>query len=617
MEEERDKIHLHVTGDGENLIDFSSENDALVSDLSSPLSASGGGFSHHQTHHQSSEHQKEPTNSGSTLEAGKAEGFTPGNDQDEQLADPTESCEPERVGRVGKCNLRKSLAWDSAFFTSAGVLDPEELSSMIKGNVKSESQTLPGIQEDVRTSNDSISTLESDNLENLEAELFGDIRASIQKSSKALNMTSVNGKAAPGECQLNSSLRKLALASEDQVKQKAAFKKPISILKPQTKQIPGMKGPLKAVKQDSVHSQVKQPAVRNNSIVSLPKPPRVISKGQAMPTAAEKRASLGVTQQNKIENNQTRIAASRGPQASKGAIINGAHRLSPKPASSLKSCSHGSSKSTKTESTRSSLSDSCGSISSDRSGKSPVAAARRKVGDRTINPPPSGSMHKTPLKTAVKNRTTGNSTLSAHLMSSKISSSISPASSISDWSSVSSTSSSTIKQRSSKLRTSETSSCRSLDNENVPDLENHSNYQISDGHNSERVSFSDESTRESSKETGSLSQPGSVKPSGLRMPSPKIGFFDGVKSVRTPTGTMQSHATTAKVLSKSREAIRSPSMKTKVGKPPQAKTLSAGKGIKVAGKKSSSEERLHASGNLSSVSSDVTDSSSLSVEVQF
>lgn len=278
-----------------------------------------------------------------------------------------------------------------------------------------------------------------------------------------------------------------------------------------------------------------------------------------MPTAAEKRASLGVTQQNKIENNQTRIgsvrflssdeyilqninyfslrsehdcgnctAASRGPQASKGAIINGAHRLSPKPASSLKSCSHGSSKSTKTESTRSSLSDSCGSISSDRSGKSPVAAARRKVGDRTINPPPSGSTHKTPLKTAVKNRTTGNSTLSAHLMSSKISSSISPASSISDWSSVSSTSSSTIKQRSSKLRTSETSSCRSLDNENVPDLENHSNYQISDGHNSERVSFSDESTRESSKETGSLSQPGSVKPSGLRMPSPKIGFFDGV-----------------------------------------------------------------------------------------
>lgn len=95
-----------------------------------------------------------------------------------------------------------ALNVNSNFFL--GVLDPEELSSMIKGNVKSESQTLPGIQEDVRTSNDSISTLESDNLENLEAELFGDIRASIQKSSKALNMTSVNGKAAPGECQLNS-----------------------------------------------------------------------------------------------------------------------------------------------------------------------------------------------------------------------------------------------------------------------------------------------------------------------------------------------------------------------------------------------------------------------------
>lgn len=31
-----------------------------------------------------------------------------------------ESREPEGTGKNGKYNLRKSLAWDSAFFTSAG-----------------------------------------------------------------------------------------------------------------------------------------------------------------------------------------------------------------------------------------------------------------------------------------------------------------------------------------------------------------------------------------------------------------------------------------------------------------------------------------------------------------
>ncbi|KAB5556148.1 hypothetical protein DKX38_007057 [Salix brachista] len=45
---------------------------------------------------------------------------------------------------------------------------------------------LPGIDEDIHKSTDSISTLASDilSLENLEADLFGDIRASIQRSTK-------------------------------------------------------------------------------------------------------------------------------------------------------------------------------------------------------------------------------------------------------------------------------------------------------------------------------------------------------------------------------------------------------------------------------------------------
>lgn len=39
----------------------------------------------------------------------------------EQGSQPRESSEPEKT-RSGKYNLRKSLAWDNAFFTSEGML---------------------------------------------------------------------------------------------------------------------------------------------------------------------------------------------------------------------------------------------------------------------------------------------------------------------------------------------------------------------------------------------------------------------------------------------------------------------------------------------------------------
>lgn len=71
----------------------------------------------------------------------------------------------------------------------SGVLEPDELSSIIEGVEKGENHTLPGIQEEVHRSADSISTLESDclTLESLEVDLFEDVRASIQKSSKVSN----------------------------------------------------------------------------------------------------------------------------------------------------------------------------------------------------------------------------------------------------------------------------------------------------------------------------------------------------------------------------------------------------------------------------------------------
>ncbi|XP_042459708.1 uncharacterized protein LOC122043242 isoform X2 [Zingiber officinale] len=86
--------------------------------------------------------------------------------------------------KPGKYNLRKSLAWDSAFFTSEGVLNHEELAIVNSTFKKTESRSLPMILEDVRKSSESTSTLDNDcwTLENLEVDLFDNVRASIQKS---------------------------------------------------------------------------------------------------------------------------------------------------------------------------------------------------------------------------------------------------------------------------------------------------------------------------------------------------------------------------------------------------------------------------------------------------
>ncbi|GFZ14814.1 hypothetical protein Acr_24g0010040 [Actinidia rufa] len=86
-------------------------------------------------------------------------------------------------------SLRKSLAWDSAFFTSAGVLDPEELFTINKGFEKAEAPLLRAIPKDIRKrrSTDLEYTLDSDKFsfeinQSMELDLFEDIRASIHRS---------------------------------------------------------------------------------------------------------------------------------------------------------------------------------------------------------------------------------------------------------------------------------------------------------------------------------------------------------------------------------------------------------------------------------------------------
>ncbi|GJN11650.1 hypothetical protein PR202_ga29854 [Eleusine coracana subsp. coracana] len=106
-----------------------------------------------------------------------------GGTEDQTAPERAES--PKQQKAKTGVNLRKSLAWDSAFFTSEGVLDTEELAIVNSTFRKTQGSRLPGITEESRRSGESTtSTLESESwvMESIETELFDNVRASIQRS---------------------------------------------------------------------------------------------------------------------------------------------------------------------------------------------------------------------------------------------------------------------------------------------------------------------------------------------------------------------------------------------------------------------------------------------------
>ncbi|XP_051130812.1 uncharacterized protein LOC127251243 [Andrographis paniculata] len=127
-------IEFGMAGDKFNLIDILSEDDEFLS--ASPFAVDSfkgfrlSGIGSHQ--------ELEP------------------NDQKEENLLPVEFTKPSRPSF-----LRKSLAWDSAFFDNAGVLDPDELSYINKGFKKapdareqrSESITATGSNKSCRATN--------------------------------------------------------------------------------------------------------------------------------------------------------------------------------------------------------------------------------------------------------------------------------------------------------------------------------------------------------------------------------------------------------------------------------------------------------------------------------
>ncbi|KAL5155338.1 hypothetical protein HKD37_19G054457 [Glycine soja] len=433
-----------------------------------------------------------------------------------------------------KCNLRKSLAWDSAFFTSAGVLDPEELTIIIEGVEKDEKPELPSIQEDVYKSCESISTLASDSLTfesvEMEGDLFEDVRASIQKSSKKSSPAASNIKVPSSPSvplfQTHDSSKKVGMVSCNKMKVPPASKNPSA----------GMQGFGKMTKKNNpIFPQIPQKHVATRRESSILMQSKVPGRSSLSSTIPSKRDSLGNPHVKSERDKAKRIVGDRVSSVAKASVVRGSRGSVPKPTLPSKSPS-GPTVSTRTKSV---TSTSSGNNLSDNIGKSSFSYLKRSYKPTSCCP-----VVKTPSRVASRNKAEPEiSSLSRLMSATKLSSSISPASSISDWSSSESSSTTSMAKRvcnSSRPSIHSGSSRKVLLNTDA-DQGTHPQTPLSDS-NLERQEARHSgiiSQKERTVPGATVLPPVSKKPSGLRLPSPKIGYFDGVKPlVRTPRGSV-------------------------------------------------------------------------------
>ncbi|KAJ6841658.1 putative serine/threonine-protein kinase dyrk2 isoform X1 [Iris pallida] len=444
----------------------------------------------------------------------------------EQSPELSESPELKRA-RSGKINLRKSLAWDSAFFTSEGVLDTEELAIVNSTFRRAEGCKLPEIQEDLRKSSESTSTLDSENyaLDNLEVDLFDNLRASIQMSigKRDKASSSVTDAAHLG------SVKKVDLPHK--MKPTVNMKRDVV-----------SKQQLHYTSKEAI-TGVKAAAKGSAQSNSLSRPPRVEPKPMSMVPSFK--SSSGSIQ---LKDN-TRKASSGGvirPSVVVSDKTNGnSSSVTARTNSSVKPAPGSQSGTVVFLKTSSSYSSPVSS-SSDSAGKSPLEPSRKRSALRNSDHSLSGSTTKTPSRTPKSRHGPSNAIHPPICANStfRFSSKISPHSSIdSVLSESSSSASNTIKPSNSVESLGASSTCSSCSLAVASDVDfSHASY--SDMH---LFTIGQSCVR---KETsGSLSQNQNIarasngtrasnnvgsrcsKPSGLRMPSPKIGYFDAEKTI--------------------------------------------------------------------------------------
>lgn len=159
---------LNMDGESMALIDVSMEDDDLLSSPDAQVATFDFVGSPSKTGRKSRS-SSSPEDKHNDMSSSAAEGdHPPLCEEDDQ---------PKKKRRGGQYNLRKSLAWDKAFFTNEGVLNPKELSLVNKTYKKANEVLLPSIEEEssVRSSLDSNSSAKNDyNFQVLEENLFAE-----------------------------------------------------------------------------------------------------------------------------------------------------------------------------------------------------------------------------------------------------------------------------------------------------------------------------------------------------------------------------------------------------------------------------------------------------------
>ncbi|XP_072960576.1 uncharacterized protein [Typha angustifolia] len=416
--------------------------------------------------------------------------------------------------------------------SSSGVLNPEELATVTSTLKKAETSALPGIPEETRRSGESISTLDSDGLENLEIELFDNVRASIQKSlgtsDKALNKKN---------CGLIKDHKGLN-ASRIGLKEKVARSSQNKMKFPVEVKRHG----LSKQRSDSITKEVpinmKVVGAGTADAKASLKPPRILPKATLQKVPSKAALASGNTHKSStsggVINQQPSYKTTEVASSVTSRSIGPPRRMPSLPSSSMaistsSSSSHGTLVRSSTDST-----------------KSPLGITKKT---RNTNHSSSGSAtNKIPLK-ARKSRTMSRSPadLQTCLNPTMKFSNISPSSSIDSVASEASSSASTAMKSTHTmdgLDAGSSSPSLSLIKGNClyssssqklhqPIAESKSPSTLIDCEHSLKDPTAVPGTSEPA--SGDLSNSSSkgryFKPSGLRMPTPKIGYFDAEKNL--------------------------------------------------------------------------------------
>ncbi|KAG2637260.1 hypothetical protein PVAP13_2NG509400 [Panicum virgatum] len=492
-----------------SLIDVSADDDLLL-DLATPPPA------------QAPPRHPDPPHAGSLVAAeatsyldpaGGSTDADPDDVMEDQAAPERAESPKQRKAKTG-ANLRKSLAWNSAFFTSEGVLDTEELAIVNSTFRKTQGSRLPGIVEEMRKSGESTSSnLESETwaMESLETELFDNVRASIQRSLGKPNKVPGGPAASSKPPKATANVPRITARKVVDRMPQSKIRNPVS-----TSQggVGAKQRPQVNVK-DSATARVNLPGAAEEKISS--KPPR------ALPRVAMMRSSTNtaITSTTSDKRSSTGGAVNR-KAAGKTANTSASMR----PGGGMKSSSI-----SKSGAFTSATSSRGVPMDTGLEGKTKSTLSNKNIVAQRV---PVHSSSKSDISKIIPSRSSGNK-FPARSHAGRASPSISPCSSVDSMSSVISGASTAstvgkMSHTSESLNTLSPSLRKSNDCPPTPKLRS--------SFVAEEHSLGTEACADYLKATSDTNRGKGFKPSGLRRPTPKLGYFDAEKSIDQNLGAL-------------------------------------------------------------------------------